>query len=349
MATSSESNRRKKKKVDPKVRPDLPHINNPNVAHDLTPNIAPNLAGDVAKDMARTGQNQALPGGRWTFSPNGSPIWVSNTPGESKTTLSGATGGSAASILSQYAWGGTNQPDETKRGTGDQVYMGVIHEGAGDHSGPRNPDVDRVITADQAKDDVYSWSEDRLFALGKQLYKAGLISKPDARSDIYQVWAGAVTLAGKYYAAGKKLTPWDVLQLKGFHVDGTGGNGSPYANQTLTETHKDTSYIDGATADAYTRSIFQETLGRDPTHDELSKYRILVTGYEKGHPAVSKSTVHYNAMGAAQDTTSETVQGPDAVGLQDQMKQQAKADPEYGAYQAATTYYNAIQDLINGR
>lgn len=329
---------KKKKKKTPATPP--PEASSKQGHYVLTPSGAiwvPYTDNEKAQASANPKDSKA---GEKVSSPVTDPNAINQFP-DSQAAKDAATkaAGNASAV---------GQINATFGGRTNRVYFGQqLDESATGPGGQRHA-YDDVRTLTTAENDVYTWSDAEWATFGKKLAAIGAIDDPNNRFAIAAAWKSAVDQAAKYYQAGKKLTPWDVVNIKGFSVDGSNPKGSPYANQTISRTQKNTNYIDDSTADGYTRAIFQNTVGRDPTAAEMSRYRFLITGYEKGHPQVSTTTTHYDAHGNPLNEESTTQANPDGTGLQEQMLQTAKADPEYGAYQAATTYYNATMDLIHG-
>jgi hypothetical protein len=96
-----------------------------------------------------------------------------------------------------------------------------------------------------------------------------------------------------------------------------------------------------------TKQIFQALMGRDPDKNELDRYGSMMTSYAQKHPTVTKQTQTTDIHG---NTTSSSTSsgGYSAAGVTDMLSNQAKADPEYGSYQAATTYFNALIGAMGG-
>jgi hypothetical protein len=143
------------------------------------------------------------------------------------------------------------------------------------------------------------------------------------------------------HGAGKKVTPWQVLDVV---AGGAGGGPHP---TTQTNTSKSFNIPTVEDAHAATRQLFQALMGRDPDHGELDRYASMMTSYAQKHPTVTKQTQTTDIHG---NTTSSSTSsgGYSQGGITDMLSQKAKADPEYGAYQAATTYTNALIGALGG-
>jgi hypothetical protein len=91
----------------------------------------------------------------------------------------------------------------------------------------------------------------------------------------------------------------------------------------------------------------QSLLGRDPTKSEVATFRRAVNAYEKANPTVTTATTNY--MGDEVTGQTSTTTG----GVKDSARslmamEDVKADPEYGAYQAATNGMNWLMEMVDG-
>lgn len=197
---------------------------------------------------------------------------------------------------------------------------------------------DKAITTDEAVNDFYNWSDEERSAWGKRLYRAGYVDNPDNFDAIFQAWGYAVNQAANYYTvAGKKVSPWDMVDLMSGGMERKGG--------PKTTTNSQTSYqIPGRSeAEAAIKAIFKNEMGRAPSDGELSRYRSMLTAQARAHPTVTTQTTTVDGKGNSR-TTSRSRGGFDPQGV---ITDEVKGDPEYGAYQAATTYFNALIESLS--
>lgn len=189
------------------------------------------------------------------------------------------------------------------------------------------------ISADEAASDIYNWSDEERNAFAKRLYHAGIIDNPSSWAQMEAAWRDAVAGSAKLYATGRYVTPWQV-------VDMWEGLGDPSSRNPERKTTTSTSYnIPSAQeAEAMVKTIFKEKVGRDPTDGELSRYRSMVVSKAKANPSVTTVTVDRNG-----NQTSSTSGGID---LQSVAGDAVEQDDDYGVYQAATTYYGALQSML---
>jgi hypothetical protein len=302
---------------------------------------------------------QSAPRGEPSFTAGGGgsaiPSPLAGLPGPGYTAPQSGPG------ITTYSYGKSTLMQVPHDPTAPKVYFGPQYHGPKDP--PWHPPLmpganklpswlgtysDDIRASEDAMNDVHTWNADKRAAMGKKLYAAGLISDPNSWDEINKVWYTAVQEAGLRFSAtnGKdKVTPYDLIDM----MAGVGGNGKgKNSNRTMTHTSVSTQTLDQESADGIVRAIFQQSMGRDPTDGELSDYRTMMTGYAKDHPQTTTTTTKYDGQGNEASSTSNTKGGITESGLQNMAAQHAQADPEYGTYQAATTYWNALLGMIGG-
>lgn len=252
--------------------------------------------------------------------------------------LTAATNGQGNSVN-----GGTVAPNDNP--VAGQVFWGSNY--TMNPGGPSNYEP-VYIAAQDAANNWYDWSDNERAAFTKRLYDMKLVSDPHDYNSAKTIWFQAVAEAANFHGVnGKNVTPWDAVSMMG-DPNARNKSDSPYANADITRTEKSTQEIDADTAHSIVRDIYQKGIGRDPTGNELARYTGLITGYAKAHPTNTTTNEKYNGKGILVSTTSNQSGGMTSQGMGDALQQNMKTDPEYGAYQAATTYYNAMMDLVNG-
>jgi hypothetical protein len=99
-------------------------------------------------------------------------------------------------------------------------------------------------------------------------------------------------------------------------------------------------------------AMYQNELGRDPTDGELSRYRSMLINKSKANPQTQTSTTtttpNKDGSNTSQVSNSTSSGGWSQAGLTDDLQGKVHADPEFGAYQAATSYMQAIESLFSG-
>ena len=199
----------------------------------------------------------------------------------------------------------------------------------------------QLITPDQAVAKFYDLTPEQQRALGTSLYRAGVISDPKDFQQVQSAWTNAVKMSVNATATGKQLSPWDSLNM--MMTYNTGANGGALNAKPKQTTETSVNIPNPADAKVLINGIFQSAMGRDPTDQELAKYTALVTGAAQKNPSKTTTTYSYDTNGQTIGSNRVTSGG---TNLQQVALDKAKADPQYGAYQAATTYFNALIGAI---
>jgi hypothetical protein len=220
-------------------------------------------------------------------------------------------------------------------------------------------------TYDTAKTMPLQWDQSTL----KQFINAGILNKlPGFKvgmgmPEVMSTWDDLVQSAIAFSAAdpNKKWTPWDVMNSykndgqfgtirKGdWEYDAATGEKVKYVGpKTKTVSSKTVDLSSPEDVQAITTQVLTQALGRAPTAKELATYKATINGYEKANPTVSTQTQTLNDMGEIVNTSTVNSGGTTAQGKAALVEEQAKKGPEYGKYQSATTYYNAMMQMITG-
>lgn len=165
-------------------------------------------------------------------------------------------------------------------------------------------------------------------------------------ADLFSRWSAYVKLAAQYAAAGKPFSPWDLLNNDIAAADRAKQSMQPTVTET-TSTRTDLTSL--ADAEAIFYQSARTLIGRAPTEEESAAFHAALNAQETDNPIVQKVRRTTSATG---ETTEEVVS--QSGGMSGEAKQlaalkEAQTNPEYGAYQAATTYMNAFKELIYGR
>lgn len=232
---------------------------------------------------------------------------------------------------------------------GVYVYWGETYTG---HYDPGRDAVraggtgHRVADRTTLADGVNRWyqlSDGERRAWAERSYKLGLIKDPNDTMSAYQVWAAAVEQAAKFYSyANKKITPYEAINYLAGGGAGLSGGGGGYKAGTTTSTGKQFQIPDPQAAEAAVKTIFQGAVGRDPTDGELKRYSSVLIAKAKASPTVTRTTTTTDTEGN-QTSTSSSSGGYDAATT---LKDPLQKTNEYGSYQAATTYMNALLGAI---
>jgi hypothetical protein len=131
--------------------------------------------------------------------------------------------------------------------------------------------------------------------------------------------------------AGIQLSVADASAALGL-PDATGGGGGG----SMASTRKQTTQYSLQQVRSAADSIYQNSIGRALNDEELRMLHQSLNTTLKANPTVIKTT-------ASGDST--TYGGIDERGL---MEQEAQANPEFAAYQQATTYFDSMLDTLRG-
>lgn len=216
-------------------------------------------------------------------------------------------------------------------------------------SNPKNPNLymgaESPIAFMDYSDAVnmyYMWDNKTRNKFMSQLNLAGYDTTQMRDADVAKLWAGYVGVSAQYQVAGKHVTPWDVL---GKDISQRSKEAS--APRTVTASQKTYNISTAEDAAALFQGAAQTLLGRDPTKAEQARFKSVLNKYEQANPATTTTTSTY--VGQDLQNQSSTTQGGVSAGAQSYIAQEeAKKNPEYGAYQAATNGMNWLMEMLGG-
>lgn len=216
---------------------------------------------------------------------------------------------------------------------------------------------DDVQDIEAMRGQVYDWyGTDEFARWGDRLVDLGLVDKEDSRDiDVLDKWwQTALETSARFYrnGEGKKITPWKALEaLASLDEDGKalrgGGGRGGQALFSGTKTHRSRSIdlTDPMTARALVNRTLAQALGRDAGDEELEAFKAALNAYERKNPLLTTTNTTYKE-GEAVSSSSTSTGGVTDAGRQELLLQEAMEAPEYGAYQAASTYINALYQAI---
>lgn len=248
-------------------------------------------------------------------------------------------------------------------GTGGQVGNTMDPTGATKVGGKLVGSQGRYLGYEDARLLPTTWSDSELKSFVNKgiLYKLPGFGANMGMPEIVSAWDDIVKAAMTFSKPGQEWTPQDVMDS--YAVDGkfgtirkgdwlydaqTGEKVKYVGPRTKTTTSKRVDLSSPEDVRALTTQMLTELLGRAPTSEELAKYRSSISGLEKASPEVTKTTTTLNDMGeevAQSSTTSGGVSDAARAGL---ITEAAKEGPEYGKFQGATTYFNAMMQMLGG-
>ena len=217
-----------------------------------------------------------------------------------------------------------------------------------------------------------SWTPAQL----KKFVNQGILYKnPDFNTnmgmpEIISAWDNLVKASfefNKSDVGGQKWTPQDVMDSyagqKGQYgtikqgdwmVDAQTGERVKYVGPTSqTTTNKSVNLSSSQDVQALTTQVLTQALGRAPTAKEVATYKSTLNAAEKANPQVTTTTSQLIPDASTGNVTqgnqtSTTSGGLSAAAEQQMVMSNAQQTPEYAKYQAGTTYFNALLQLIGG-
>lgn len=224
---------------------------------------------------------------------------------------------------------------------------------------PRTPSWWSV---DGATGQYFNWSQKQRDDFRAKGLLSGLLTQGAGDLESYSLWQNLVNQAALYGAQGQQVGPLDILSgyVKGnsnggwikqgdFEVNPVTGEKRYVGPKFKTTTQTNLNLSDPATARAIATKVFQDLLGRDPGQGEIGSYATALSQSEMQNPSNTTTTTQFDpTTGEATDASSVTTGGmsDDARALL--ASDEAKKKPEYGAYQAATTYMHALDQAVYG-
>lgn len=290
--------------------------------------------------------------------------------------MAGSKGGSPDPMKFFNQWMSGNMPSaggsRNTSGLQGDVYMGtrdkqVRARGYGDHT--RTVKVPKVVSADDAYKQFFKWGEKKRQDFIAQGILGGLLNEGAGVMEASRVWKTMVTEAAAYNDAGQQVSPWDIMSS---YVKSSGGQnawvqkgvfeintqtgeqryvgpGTYLGDGRAQQTDTRVDLTDPRTAQTIAMRAFQQAMGRNPNQGELTTFAAALAKAEKSNPISATTTTQYNMeTGQVISQDSTTSGGLTAEARAMMGENQAKKDPEYGAYQAATTYQNALMQAVYG-
>lgn len=278
-------------------------------------------------------------------------------------------GGTFANPSDPLVWWGYNSSTGGSRPAGDRGFAsatggvedrlpGLVKPPASISSASGKPssnaETDRVTTVSQAKQQFYNMSEADRKKWAQHLLSLGLITEAQSR-DFYTLqkwWEQLVTDAAGVYnnGSGKRLDPWATARLVAGDADAIaarqaeGRAAMPFTG-TKSQTSTSVDLTDPTTAKALINDVLAQALGRAATPDELTAFTAVLNEAERKNPTQTVTSTTYQ-NGDAVSSSSTSSGGLTGAARQQLLMDQAQESPDFGAYQAATTYYGALLQAI---
>lgn len=282
--------------------------------------------------MANDGAGGGATGGYTSNSNNtkGTTSAVDQSIQRLKDQQAGSQGSVSANPKDPLVYLGRSTPTNMQGSSG---YYGALGAGA-------IQEADKTGTVSSVSNEYFSWSQKTKDKFLTQLAMTGRDTSGLSDGQLSQLWGAYVGQASQYYAAGKSLTPWDIIS-KDMKAR------QQYLNTPRTETvtGSQVQLSTGADAHAIFLQAAQSLLGRDPTKSEIKTFQSTLNSYERANPATTTTTKQF--LGDTQTGEQSTTSGGVSADARNLLAMNdVKKDPEYGAYQAATNGMNWLMEMI---
>jgi hypothetical protein len=236
---------------------------------------------------------------------------------------------------------------------GDRAADQANQQAAALHLDPNKLHADAAGQDGQLRnaDDVYldllRMSPEQFATIAQQMVDAGMLDENPTREQVESVWKNLIGKAADYHDANPNsmLTPIDMLKLYGVDKDNPQ---SPKISEVVSRTRDLSSNSD---ARALLARAATDALGRRPTQKEIDDLQVALNDAQTKNPVVTTTRTTLDASGDAKSQDTTRTGGVDASAITDKFVRGGdNPDPnsEYGQYQAASTYYNALLQALRG-
>lgn len=238
------------------------------------------------------------------------------------------------------------------------VYMGPgytrqaplpadFYSGYADGFDPNVPQVGTFatdkLTMEEALQQFWKFSDTDKARFDNFLARSG--AKPGEMTTLkkYDIWKTYIEASLNYAMAGKtNISPWDVMNAE------ISAREAEQAKEpkTVTQTSRSVDLSSRADVEAILYQASKTLLGRAPTDDEVASFLTGVNAMERESPTLVTTRTTTSPEGEVVDQQVERSGGVSDTARSLAAKKEAEKSPEYGAYQAATTYYNDFMELL---
>lgn len=209
---------------------------------------------------------------------------------------------------------------------------------------------DTTKTAVELKMEALRMKDPEIARIAKEMIDAGLLPEDYDRRGFEKAWANLVDLAADWHQAnpGSFLTPEDMIDVYAGQR-GTGDIGSARkpgepGGPSVTDVTNNVELSDSQQAWNLLRSMMRTQLGRKPSDTEVDSFQAALNAAQTKAPVITNRTTKTDASGNSVVNQTKTG-GVDPEGFAEQYIED-NHEKEFGHYQAATTYYNALTEAI---
>lgn len=202
--------------------------------------------------------------------------------------------------------------------------------------------------------DLQRMTESELAQLAKQMVAAGLLDEDFKREDVEKAWDFLIAKAADYHEANPNslMTPVDMLELYGAGgAAALGSTGTAQAAKIQEVISRSRDLTSNTEARALLTRAATDALGRRPTAKEIDDLQVALNSAQTKNPVTTTTRTSLGAGGDVRSQDQTQTGGVNADAFTDKWVRggdKPSLDSEYGAYQAASTYYNALMQAIAG-
>lgn len=208
----------------------------------------------------------------------------------------------------------------------------------------------RYMPVEQFLAGMSAMSRDEFLKLRNLMVAAGMVEPGAGVLEVESAMETVVMkVAGTSTSNTGKMSPLgyikNIARMNGADPDNIGSEEELDPNRTETQTYRTINEITEGQAWASLQGTLSQMLGRDPSDQELRDFTYRMNQMAASNPTITK-TVQRFKDGELSGTTSRTSGGFDSADIAQEAYDEAQSDPEYAEYQAATTYFSALQQAL---
>lgn len=245
-------------------------------------------------------------------------------------------------------WGGTKEYKTGiyEPGRAPDVEFGSNMGATADTDTAREirPEGPKTVSIERAMNDPFTWTDREVADAMQRMREAGI--QVNSFDELTSAWSSMVERAARTFSATKgerALTPWDVLDLYKDEAKAAGTWADP--NRREVTVNRSVSDVTEGEAWSSIQGTLQQMLGRDPSDQELRDFTYRMNRMAADNPTITRTIQQYKD-GELDSTTSRTRGGFTAADMAQEAYEGAQNDPEYAEFQAATTYFSALQQAL---
>jgi hypothetical protein len=195
----------------------------------------------------------------------------------------------------------------------------------------------------------FQWDQRKVDTLAAKLVKANLLPSINVtRNDVWEAFRKTVLMdAATQYASSPTKAPNVEQILQGFMKRPVGdANGAQPKPSKYTTTNTQVNLSDPTEANSVFVDALRNRLGRAPTDVEKHAFLAALNAAQRANPAVTKTQYTLDPSTGGYDTSTGTTSGgvnPQQFADDFTMKNDGV---EHGAYQAATTFFDAMMGAM---